>query len=409
MSQEKSKKGALKAVAIISIAFLLVPTMTAAITYYANEGFRYKTNEVLSTLPGSLGGYFENLPTKDEQEQIKKQIAKYYITLDEDRLTDKLLIVRGEDKKLYQDLLLLLNRENSVKMSRVSDRIRLIDLGGNQLTRIFEEIQADELEKVNFLADYFTALKLSDGVMEIERSFESGELTLDMLPLLFNKFTTEEAASFLYYLNTDLQQKIRFRLTSAKKAEIDRQIEATEQRVGQLLEATMIYEKKSVDELITIIGNNEKYNIQDLSVIYSKLSLEKGGRVLSKISNNELIYELYANLNELEKLNGTDDGLSTALAASVQAYRDYDEKIIELVEIYQKMPVAELAKIAEQMLNSNQVYLRHQLTPQEQLVFTNQQLILDVMKEFKPSLTANLIQNFSTQRAIELAQKIMTR
>ncbi|KAB3535882.1 hypothetical protein F8154_05025 [Alkaliphilus pronyensis] len=409
MSQENNKNGALKAVAIVAVSFLLVPVVTAAIIYYANQDFRYKANEALTVLPGGVGEYFENMPTREEEELIKQQIAKYYITLEEDRLTDKLMLIKAEDEKLFQELVLLLTKENSTKMRNISEAIRLKDLEENSLKRMIEEIQQEEMENALLITDYLTSLKLSDGVLAFERSFNSGEITLEMIPIIFDAIPNEEGAKLLQYIDSEMQERIKFNLSATKKAELNKVIEGIHHRENQLKEATMIYEEKSIEELIAILGTTDQYNIQDLSIIYMNLSLDKGGKVLSRVQDNEMIFDLYENINEIEKLNGAEGNISTALAASVQAHKNYNSKINELVEIYQKMPTVELAKVVEQMLNSNQIYYRQQLTNEEELRFTNQQLVLDVLKEFKPTLTASLIENFSTQRAIELAQKIMTR
>ena len=106
--QENEKTSYLKGFIITFLAFLFIPIVTMIIMYFTNDNFHYATNNTLTALPGVLGEHFKSLPTKEEKENIKLQIAKYYIDLDEDRLLDKLLIIKGEDEELYNDLLILL-------------------------------------------------------------------------------------------------------------------------------------------------------------------------------------------------------------------------------------------------------------------------------------------------------------
>src|SRR5690606_206212 len=90
-----------KILSIILIAFISLPLMTMTLMYFSNDGFRDNANKVLSGLPGRLGNYFGSAPTKEEREEIKKNIARYYIDLDQNRIVDKLLIIKGEDQQLY--------------------------------------------------------------------------------------------------------------------------------------------------------------------------------------------------------------------------------------------------------------------------------------------------------------------
>ncbi|KAB3531384.1 hypothetical protein [Alkaliphilus serpentinus] len=405
MAKNEKKGGAFKAIAIILASFLLVPALTLVIVYYSNVNFQYTVNRFLSGAPGVIGNYFERIPTKEEQELLKRQIAENYITLEEDRLIDKLLLIRSEDNKLFNDLIIILNDLNSRKMTKVSEGIRRSDLKGSSLDRVLEEIDLDKEKEIIQLVDYYTAMKVSDTVMEISADLNNGELTLETLPQLFSKFSVDTAAKYIMYSEEELSNKILFNLPAPNKQEIEIEIERIMQSLQQSREMAEIYGIKTTEELLTLIGNTDKHKIQELVNIYGYLPSQKGGQVLSKVSDEELTLTIIEGLVELEKLGQTPKGKSKNLSTAIQVYKNYDLKIQELVEIYQKLPIENLATLVDQMLSTNSTYQINQLIDEDDIVFTQEQLIIDVLRQLKPTLIADLIEQLRTQRAIELTQK----
>jgi len=126
-----------------------LPLLTMSIMYFSNENFKDNANKVLSALPGNLGNHFQSVPTKDEREKLKKDIAKHYVGLDPNRIVDKLLIVKGEDTQLFNDLIILMSRENPNKMKNVKEDLRLLNLKNDPINRILSEIDKDSEEKIN--------------------------------------------------------------------------------------------------------------------------------------------------------------------------------------------------------------------------------------------------------------------
>lgn len=408
MAKNENKGGALKALVIVLAAFILVPALTLVIVYYSNVNFQYTVNRFMSGAPGAIGGYFEKKPSKEENEQLKLQIARYYITLEEDRLVDKLLLIRSEDNKLFNDLVIVLNSLNPRKMRDVSESIRRVDLKGSTFDRILEEIELDQASGIDSLVNYYSSMKTSDAVEEILRTFNSGELTLDALPLVFDRLPLMVSAEYITHLDADLQNKVMFHLPPIKKQQIEKEIEGIRQRVVLSKETADIYNTKNTEELLQLIGNTEKHNLQELIHIYNNLTSEKGGQILSRIADEELVLNIIEGLVEQERLNLSVVGKSKNLATAIQVYKNYDAKVKEMVDIYQKLPIADLATLVDSMLSQNTVFQRIQLINEGDIVFTQEQLIIDLLRNLKPNTIANLLGQLRTPRAIELTQKYVS-
>ncbi|SDK45343.1 hypothetical protein [Natronincola ferrireducens] len=404
--QENEKTGKLKIILIIILAFLFIPIMTGVIMYFTNEDFKYTTNKFLVVLPGNLGQNFSNMPTKEEKESMKLAIAKYYITLDEDRLVDKLLIIKAEDSKLYDDLLIMLNKENPIKMKKVREALRGTQMESNTVYRILGEIQQDKDEKIEALSKYYTSLKTTDAIREIERTFKSGELEQDELSKILESMRIKEGAEFLLYLDSEIVEMINYRLNQTTRREIEKKIQEIQSLEKELEQLAKIYERKSLEEQVLALGNTDEFRIQDLAVIYSSIGIKSGGQILALVENHEFITELYEEINILEKLKKRNHNRAIDLAETVQIYKNYQLKVEELVVIYERMSLEELTKVLEEMFRRNQTIQSYSVGTEE-LIFTEKQLVIDILHKLKPNKAAQLLQSLKLENSIDLSRKFV--
>lgn len=403
---EIKKNSKLKPFLVISLAFLMVPLTAALITYYSNEAFRYAANEYLSSMPGGLGRFFADMPTKEEREILKRQIAKHYIAFEEEKLSDKLLLIRGEDQQLFNELIPLLKRENPVKMARVSEIIRNNDIRDNLLQRIVEDMRNDRTAELNSLIDYYTGMKQSEAVRKIELHFANGDVSKEHFAELFTKLELQQAAELLYYVDPGIQQELLFSVADDRRLELTKSMDAIEVNLLSMKELAAVYANKSSSELLSEVGNDDKYSSMNLALIYRELSLKKAAEILLQVTDKEFVLGLYDSINLTEDLLEEDKNTAAELAAAVQVLQSYEANLNKLLPVYQKMPVEELAELVEQMLKSNQIYQRHTFS-EEEIVFTQEQLVLDVLRRMSPARVAELLGQLSTARSAELSNKLM--
>ena len=404
--QENEKTSYLKGFIITFLAFLFIPIVTMIIMYFTNDNFHYATNNTLTALPGVLGEHFKSLPTKEEKENIKLQIAKYYIDLDEDRLLDKLLIIKGEDEELYNDLLILLNKENPIKMKLIREKIRLSQLETNLLNRILEEIEDDKKEKINSYVDYYTSLKLPDTISEIERTYQSGEIKDNELAEFFNLMATENGSRYLYYLDNEIVEDIRYQIKKDKLNDFEREIAAMESKESQLEKLAHIYENETLNTQLNDLTNINKFNIKDLAVIYRNMSIKTAGRILSKIDDIEFITNLYQEISDLEKLNRQAENMPAYISEAIKIYENYDKKVEELGDIYRRISLDELVDTIENMVVGNRVYRRYDVNTEE-IVFTQKNLAIDILRKLPAKRAAEVLEILRVERRIDLTQEFV--
>ncbi|SMP47232.1 hypothetical protein [Anoxynatronum buryatiense] len=405
--QERDEKaGSFKTILIVVLVVLLIPIVTIGVLYVSNESFKQSTNNILSLIPGPAGNYFRSLPTPEDQDILKREIARHYITMDQDRIVDKLLVIRAEDEQLYQDLLLMMNRENPRKMADVTEKLQRAFVNDDTLLRILEEVEQDLLVRSSSLSSYLTSLSRPDAVNEIQRMHRSGEIRSDELGQLFHQFAPAQAAYYMRYLDDSLVQQVRNQLPGSLLSEIDKQVASQLSHEQGLIQQSNLYSSKRVKELIPLLTTENEHPLTDLAFLYHQLSVSKGGRILARSEDPEITQQLLKEMMQLEKLVESREGKTKQLTEAVSVYQDYNRKIQELVAVYQRMDLAELAPLVERMLVSNTIVQQHIFSPEDQIVITEEQLVLDVLNEMRPALISELLGQLSTPRAVLLSQRL---
>lgn len=405
--EEFKEKSFIKTLSIMLISFIALPLIIMGIMYFSNESFKDNANKILSVLPGSIGSYFQNMPTKNEREQLKKNIAKYYVDLDQSRIVDKLLIVKGEDEQLFNDLLILMSKENPNKMKKVKEDLRLLNLKNDPINRILSEIDKDSEEKINSLQKYYTSLPLSKGVQEIERTYASNEISIDELVNLFQNLKPDQASKYLFYLDVELGRQIKYKLPSTALRDIEKKLQELETKQQKLFDLALAYENKSLDEAVAELGNLETYSMEELAFIFKELTMVKSSKILSKVDDNDFMLTLFDEINQLQELLKESPNISPEIIKGISIYKDYYKKTMELASIYEKTSTDELVKMLETMLNKNEVYQKYSLNDTEEIIFNEQQLVIDVLNKLKANKVAEVIQRMSEKNRVLLSKKLL--
>lgn len=412
-NKEKKKTNVFIAILLILVIILGAPLAALTFTYFISEEFQYLTNEFMSEFPLGIGRYFANLPTREEKEKIKLQIAKHYVLMDIDRIVDKLTIIRKEDQQLFNDLLVIMNGMNSRKMQEVNEILRSRVLEGNILQRTLKEIHNEEIAYVDEIIKHITSLPISAAVAEIEKMVVGGKLTNEQLDLFFITLDSQVAAKYLIYLDDKTTFNIMRNLPSTNRNEFEKIIASIDKKYKNLQEIADIYAKGSISEAVNDLTNIEKYNINELAVIFLQMGVKDAAEILVHAADNEFILSLVEAINEREILNSLRDeeskSFSKSLVPAIDAFRNFEIRLNELSQIYEEMEVAEVADLMSRMLRRNQIFKQVELPNGERVSFTEEQLVIDILNNFKHNLIASILGELDTREAVELSQKLIIK
>ena len=224
---------------------------------------------------------------------------------------------------------------------------------------------------------------------------------------MFKKLKTEQAAKYLFYLDVELERQIKYKLPKDVLRNTEKKSEELESEQTRLLELASIYENKSIEETVDELGNFDKYNAEQLAFIFKNLTLNKSSKILSNVEDNDFISTLLNEINHLEELQRDKQNTSSTIMKGVTIYKEYDEKIDELAAIYQKTDIEELTEMIKTMLKRNEVYKKHTLDDFEEIIFTEEQLVIDVLSRLKANIVAEVLKNLRENDRILLSKKLL--
>ena len=406
MNEKEEKSGSLRTILIVVLIVLLVPILTVGILYATSDAFKQSTNNVLSVLPGPAGSYFRSLPSPEDQVILKQQIAKHYITMDVDRIVDKLLVIKAENEGLYGELLFLMNRENPRKMSDVTEKLQLALINDDTLLRILGEVEQEQLARSSEISTYLNSLRKPLGIEELKRMIDNGEIKNDELGTLFQQLPIDTGAFYLRYMDASLVQQIRNGIPGSLMANLDKEVTRQLSHDKDLNLQAQLYERRRSEELVPLLTTEDEHPIADLAYIYHQLSLDKAGKVLARSESQEFIQRLTSEMTMLETLLVSREGKTRHLAEALSLHQEYNRRVQELAGVYQRMELEELAPLVERMIVSNTIVTQHVFSPDEQIVITEEQLVLDALNRMRPALISELLGQLSTPRAVLLSQKM---
>lgn len=400
-----------KIVLIFFIAFIIVPVGIVTLIYFNNDTFRNNANDVLKNLPGSLGTRFNNSLIIDEDKELdnkKEFLANYYLQLDSRTASDKLYIIKEKDRKLYDDIL---KRMSAISINKTKEIVKLIsdlELKGDLLINLYDEIITEEENELLNEVKRFEKLDTVVAIKEINNEISNNPKYIDELSKIIAEMDDNKVADILYYLDEDIKNEILNNLNKDKKYSISRILNEMKVENENLKNIANIYRYKDPVKSVEEIGNTEKYNIDQLSKIYRNLDVATASKILVNVENDEFKEELFATMKKYEILNNEEESKTEKINETINYIQNYNDKIEELVALYEKMNSEDAANIVEKMMyNYNQVSsLEIDSIPIYKI--SDAIIIEDVLKKMNKTKLSDIISNMDSRKAADLTRRLAT-
>ena len=391
INENKSKKNKfLRIITPIIIALIIL-----SLLYINNKTFKTKVNNLLEKLPGIAGEYFRNSPTDKERQIMKSELADYYLALEPDTAADK----------LYQDIIKLMNSTSSSKTAEIIELVRKIELRRDLLVSIYDEIQ---FEKESFLmgeSERFQGKDLYIIINEIEKRFARDQEFKDNLPYIFSYMDENQAANILYYIDDSIKDEVLYSLNQGKRNNLENKIISKRAKEDRLKELAYLYDAKPNKLAIEEIGNTEKYSIEELAIIYKNMSILKSAEILSNIDNEEFVQKLFTAIKTEEQLL-KEETITKEIGKSMEFISEYNDKVSNLVDIYEKMRPDKVAKIAEKMLNNDSTVTILEIQAEPVFKISDVSIMVDVLSRMNNKTLAKIMDNMNDRRASILTQEL---
>lgn len=396
-NMEKKKRPKIKI--ILVVVFVIIPLIIISIIYNNNKTFKNNVNNKLAKMPGILGEYFKNYPTESERNAKIDYLSNYFIKLEPNIAADKIYIIKKDDEKLYIDLIRGMNSISTNKTGEVVLKVRNIELRKDLLFSVHDEAQQDEKDKFLSEVSRIERQDVLTTVLEIEKRFSDKEFLK-----VLDEVRLEKIGEILYYTDHDIKDYIVDTFDSSRRIMLEGIIYEKTNEEKMLIDIAKLYETKPIEVSVKAIGDTENYPIEKLGTIYKNLSVLKSAELLSNIKDESFIEELFTAIMREEQLTKSDTNITRDISQSMEFLNEYQDKIKDLVIIYEKMSPEKVARIVERMMANKKTITTFELNIEEVYELSDSVIIVDVLSKMKNQTLSKVFDFMEADKASQITQ-----
>ncbi len=396
-----------KIVVIVLIVFTMIPATILGIIYFTNENFKHIVNNHLSQSPGFIGTYFQSFPTREEEESRKKLVANYLLNTDISRASDKLTIIKKEDEALYHDLIRIMGQENSKQTTQVLELLRDNSLKKDILALTLEQIETDNKNILVNKSKFYESLSLVNLIEEIERNLMNEFVSFRETGLIMEQMKDTTAIRVLKYLDEDVAIRILSNFDSKEKQEkIQQSLHRLKDKEVSLISSAQIYNADRPEILVKELGNEKKYKLEELAIIFRNMELLKTAKTFNLLGDPQFQSKLLGKIKEAEVLE-PNQGLKTDdILLAMRLFRQHDERVNELIKVYGKMAPQQIADLIGKLYNSSGNVIKETFSNNESITITDKDLAISVLRSLKEKTQAEVIAALEGNLGPEISKKL---
>ncbi len=407
MAEKKEEKGgALKTVLILLLVLLILPIGVLMGFYFLSDTFKVEANKMLSNVPGPVGTYFEQFPTPQETSQQLKQIAEYYLDIDQGRAVDKLALLSSEDSAVYDEVIKHMLRMNPNATKRILEDIRNNNIKKDVVLTTLEQIEAEKDETVKSKADYLSSLSIQTALEEMGYIINSSVNGHKELASYVDAMDDQTAGTLMEQLSTeDFNKTISF-MSEQKARTIRTTISDNKKRKAELENIATIYSAEDRASLVDLIGNTDTYSLEELAKLYTELGPIKAGQVLASVRDDEFTFDLINEIKDQQVIENGTDKITSDILKSLKIYKEFDDNVTEMAEIYGNMDGNDVSNLIERMIRNSSAPRMYDLENGETIIISDEDIALELLSRFDSSRVGELLTNFDDTLASEISRKL---
>ncbi len=409
MAEKKNDKsgGAVKTMIIIILVFIIVPILVLGGFYYASPSFQMQANQMLSQVPGPVGSYFDSFPTEQEISQQLKEIAEYMLSIDSKRAVDKMILLDNEDRATYDEVVKHMLRMNPNATRLILEEIRNQTVQKDIVATTLEQIQVEQSEEIMKKADYLKSLSLPTAVEEMQFMMAESVNGHKNLAAVLSVMTPEEAAKLMKLLPTEDFNKIMTHMETSVAQAIRTSIADMRNREVELRSIAEIYSTEDISKLVDLIGNTSTYSLEELAKLYLEMGPVKAGQVLAKAGDDNFVFSLVNEIKDQLVIEKGVDDFTGDLLKSLKIYKEFDDKVTEMVDIYGNMGIGQVAAVIEKMIRNSAAPRIYDLESGDTIIITDENVALEILSRFNSKKVGEILATYNETLAAELSRKLM--
>lgn len=402
-NMEKKKKGGALGCLIVLILIVVVPSLVLVGMYFVSYDFQMYSNSLLSSVPGFIGEHFSSKPTRADHLQLARSVSEYIISLDVQRASDKLKVLDSKDGRAYDNVVKDMLRINPNKTKKILDLIRKSETGESPLQAAYEEITGEKIEDIKKKSEYIASLPNNIAADEI--TIISSELNGHKLATsILEHIDTYKAMQIIYRLENDDKNKILNFMNQEKADEIKATYASKQRRLVELDQIATVLKK---EEPAKIANALTEYSDEDKAIVLRKLGARIAGKTLTYFPDRNEALKLIGIIKSIELAENEVDEITPDIIKSLKVYKDFDDNVKELSEIYMKMDSGKVSQIIRDMLLNAEPPKVYNLSNGDNIELSNKDLIKSVLESFPQKRIAEILSNLDNTVSSEITRMLV--
>lgn len=403
--KEKKKGGAIKAVLVLVVFFILIPALGIAGFYFMNQTFQYRMNAALAEFP-VVGSYFDAIPTPAEKKAQIKSIAEYFLEISTDRAVDKLILINSDEKSMYDEIIknMLQIDPNATKI--IIEDIRSKQLKGDAVSTTLDEITEERNEELEAIAKDLESLPFSSIRAEMYKILNDGLNGYSSLARIFEQMDAGKAFELLSLLDDVDAQSVLDAMDLQAKESIRMEMSKDISDTQKLISLSEIYASKDAEDLVAALGNTSTYKVEELAIIFKEIGIIKTGEILAIAGDDLLVNDIITEMKNNEVLSTGEDLITKDILKSLKIFKDFDDNILELTNIYSTMQPDQISQVISKLLTDGALPQVYVLDSGDIITISDEDLAYKILKNFDEKTIAEIIGNFSSTLASEVSKKL---
>lgn len=402
---EKKKGSPIKAILFLLIFFIVIPVLGLVGFYLINDTFQYRLNAALSDAP-VVGSYFGSLPTRAEKDEQVRSIAEYYLEIGADRAVDKLALMKSQDGEVYDDIVRVMMQMDPNSTRYILEAIRDNEMKGNVVSSTLDEINNEVDSELQASADELVAIPLETVRDEMYKIINDGLNGHRNLARILEKMDPTAAYERIGLLDDVDQSKVMEFLDSTVKEDIRKEMNNDLMNTQKLISMSEIYNSKDADELVSTLGDTSTYSIDELAIIFNEIGVLKTGEILSQVEDEQFITSIITKMKNNEILENGSDEITKDILKTLKIYKDFDDNILQLTNIYGTMSSEEVANLLKRLITNSSLPQVYVLDSGDVITISDEMMAYEVLKNFDDTRIAEIIGYFEDSLASEVSKKL---
>lgn len=150
----------------------------------------------------------------------------------------------------------------------------------------------------------------------------------------------------------------------------------------------------------------EEYSDEDKVVLLRKMGPRVAGRTLAFLNDSNLALDLISKVKSAETLEKGKDEITTDIINSLKVYRDYADKIKELVDVYLKMDSGKISQIVNDVVLNPEPPKIYRLNNGDNIEISNEDILLEILRKFPEKRLAEVLSKLDDKLSAELTIKL---